>query len=101
MSMSVHTGELSAGVGKVAALFGDCDRATSGMADTLAGMMSAAGQPDLTSALESFTESSAHAMLNTGQVLTYIAAGLKNSAAQYASTESTNAGNIRAAGGAK
>jgi hypothetical protein len=99
MALSVNAGELSAGVNQVASLFGDCETATSGMVETLGGMTSAAGHPGLTSALTSFTESSAKALLATGKVLTFIAAGLKQSAAEYQKTESGNASNITAAGG--
>lgn len=99
MALSVNAGELSAGVNQVAALFGDCEQVSTGVTDTLGSMISAAGHPSLSGALTSFTESSAHAMLNTGQVMTYIAAGLKQNATQYSATEATNTGNIQAAGG--
>lgn len=101
MTFSVRTADLSAGVDKVAALFGDCDKVSSAMAGTLGGMISAAGHPALVDALASFTESSANAMVATGKTLTYIGAGLKQSATRYATTESTNAGKIAAAGRAR
>jgi hypothetical protein len=96
--MSVNTNELSAGVNKVASLFGDCETATSGVVEVLGGMTSAAGHPGLTSALTGFTESSAKALLSTGKALTFIAAGLKQNATEYAKTESSNTSNINAAG---
>jgi hypothetical protein len=98
MAMSVNPSGLSAGVNQVAKLFGDCEKATAGVVETLGGMTSAAGHPGLTSALTAFTESGAKALLNTGQALTYIAAGLKTSAAEYSKTESANTANINAAG---
>ena len=78
--MSVHPGQLSAGVNKVAALFGDCETATTGIAEALSEMVSAAGHPGLSNALSTFTESSAKALISTGRVLTYVGANLKETA---------------------
>jgi hypothetical protein len=98
MAVSVNTSELAAGVNKVAALFGDCQTATAGVVESLGGMSSAAGHPGLVSALTACTESSAKALLNTGQALTYIAAGLKTNAAEYARTESAVTATMKAVG---
>lgn len=98
MAMSVSPSELSAGVGEVAALFGDCERATAGVAETLSGMTGAAGHPGLVNALTGFTEVSTKAMLSTGQALTFIAAGLGKTASQYSKTESDNAHRFSSAG---
>ncbi|HEY1572795.1 MAG TPA: hypothetical protein VGG05_15740 [Pseudonocardiaceae bacterium] len=64
MTMSVSPGELSAGVGKVAALFGDCEKATSGVAETLSGMTGVAGHPGLVGALTGVTETSTKAAVH-------------------------------------
>jgi hypothetical protein len=85
-------------VNKVAALFGDCETATAGVEETLMGMTSAAGHPGLVAALSAFGESSTRALVGTGRVLTFIAAGLKQNATDYGKTESTNAHNLTAAG---
>jgi hypothetical protein len=99
--VSVNPAELSAGVGKVAALFGDCETATVGVEEVLMGMTSSAGHPGLVSALTAFGESSTKALANTGQVLTYIAQGLKQNASEYSKTEAANAHNITSAGSGK
>jgi hypothetical protein len=98
MALSVNAKELTAGVNKVAPLFGDCQTATTTVVDSLGGMISAVGHPELSSALESFTESSANALLNTAHALTFIAVGLKSNAAEYDKTETNNANNINKAG---
>jgi uncharacterized membrane protein YfcA len=98
MTMSVSPGELSAGVGKVAALFGDCEKATAGVAETLSGMTGVAGHPGLVSALTTVTEASTKALVSTGQALTFIAAGLNKTADQYSKTESGNTDRLHAAG---
>ncbi len=98
--LSVKPSELSAGVDKVAGLFGDCETTTARVAETLSGMTSSAGHPGLAGALSAFTESSTKALVNTGQVLTYIGRGLGRNASDYAKTESGNASKIAAAGSA-
>jgi hypothetical protein len=95
--MSVSPGELSSGVGKVASLFGDCEKATSGVAETLSAMTGTAGHPGLVDALTGFTEVSTKALLATGQALTFISAGLGKTAGQYSKTESANTDRLNAA----
>jgi hypothetical protein len=85
-------------VGKVAALFGDCEKATAGVAETLSGMTGSAGHPGLVNALTGFTETSAKALISTGQVLTFVGAGLSKTAGEYSKTESDNTKHIKAAG---
>jgi hypothetical protein len=90
VDLRVNPKELSAGVSKVAALFGDCETATVGVEEALMGMTSSAAHPGLASALTSLGETSTKALANTGQVLTYIAKGLNQNASEYSKTESAN-----------
>ncbi len=89
--MSVHPGELDAGAGKVLGLVDTAKVTATDLAQTLVGMVSAAGDPAVSGALAQVTDAATKAMLDTAALFGFVGQNLKQSARSYDTIDMDNA----------
>jgi hypothetical protein len=87
---TVHSGELASGSGKVTKQGQECAEVGSAVVGAIAGMAGAAGDSPLADTLVGASETGTQTFLITGELYSYVAGGLSESAANYRNAEQAN-----------
>jgi hypothetical protein len=87
---TVHSGELANGSGKVTRQGQECTEVGSAAVGAIAEMAGAAGDSPLADALVGASETGTQTFLITGELYSYVAGGLSESAANYRNAEQAN-----------